>query len=77
MALLIVVLTVIMTWCFYLKLVISFIKRKRLVWVEVQDFFNTEVQITRNDAKKNLHLVCEITKKIKTLNNMFDKYWYR
>lgn len=32
---LIVVLTIIMIWCFYLRFVMAFMKRKRLVWVEV------------------------------------------
>lgn len=32
---LIVVLVIIMAWCFYLRFVMAFMKRKRLVWVEV------------------------------------------
>ena len=48
---LIVVLVIIMFWCFYLKFVMAFIRRKRLVWVEVQDFFNSEYNISRNKAK--------------------------
>lgn len=35
MTVLILVLTLIIIWCFYLRLVISFLKRKRIVWVEV------------------------------------------
>ena len=58
---LLVVLTVIMIWCFYLRFVMAFMKRKRLVWVEVQDYLNSEYSISRNNAKSNLHLVGEIT----------------
>lgn len=32
-----VVLTIIMIWCFYLRFVMAFMKRKRMIWVEVQD----------------------------------------
>ena len=56
-----IVLMVIMTWCFYLRFVMAFMKRKRLLWVEVQDYENSEYSITRNIAKQNLHLVGEIT----------------
>jgi hypothetical protein len=72
-----IVLTVIMIWCFYLRFVMAFIKRKRLLWVEVQDHTNSEYSITRNVAKQNLHLVGEITQKLKSYNYLFDKYWYR
>ena len=34
---LLVVLTLIVTWFFYLRFVVSFIKRKKLIWVEVMD----------------------------------------
>lgn len=72
-----VVLTVIMIWCFYLRFVMAFMRRKRLVWVEVQDFQNSDYTISRNEAKENLHLVGEITQKLKSYNSLFDKYWYR
>ena len=72
-----VVLTIIMSWCFYLRFVMAFMRRKRLVWVEVQDFQNSDYSITRNEAKENLHLVGEITQKLKSYNSLFDKYWYR
>ena len=72
-----IVLIVIMIWCFYLRFVMAFIKRKRLLWVEVQDHTNSEYSITRNVAKQNLHLVGEITQKLKSYNYLFDKYWYR
>ena len=56
-----VVLTVIMLWCIYLRFVMAFMKRKRLLWVEVQAIDNSEYSISRNEAKQNLHLVGEIT----------------
>ena len=74
---LIVVLTMIMIWFFYLRFVISFLKRKKLVWVEVMDNKDPEYMVSRNEAKKNLHLVLEITQKLKTFSYLFDKYWYR
>ena len=55
----------------------EFMKRKRLLWVEVQDHQNSEFSISRNQAKQNLHLVGEITQKLKSYNYLFDKYWYR
>jgi len=55
----------------------AFMKRKRLLWVEVQDINNSEYSISRNEAKQNLHLVGEITQKLKSYNYLFDKYWYR
>lgn len=72
-----VVASVIMTWCIYLRFVMAFMKRKRLLWVEVQDINNSEYSISRNEAKQNLHLVGEITQKLKSYNYLFDKYWYR
>ena len=74
---LLAVLTVIMIWCFYLRFVMAFMKRKKLVWVEVQDYQSSDMSITRNEAKFNLHLVGEITQKLKSYNYLFDKYWYR
>lgn len=74
---LIFVLLIIMAWCFYLRFVMAFMKRKRLVWVEVQDYNNSEYSISRNEAKQNLHLVGEVTQKLKSYNYLFDKYWYR
>lgn len=56
-----VVLTLITLWFFYLRFFISFMKRKKLVWVEVQDFKDPEFSVTRNEAKRNLHLICEMT----------------
>ena len=70
---LMVVLSVIMIWCFYLRFVLAFMKRKRLVWVEVQDKSNSDYNISRNEAKQNLHLVGEITQKLKSYNSLFDK----
>ena len=71
------VLTIILIWCFYLSFVMAYMKRKRVVWVEVQDFRQSEYNITRNEAKKNLYLVGEITQKLKTYSSLFDKYWYK
>lgn len=55
------VLFVILIWCFYLHFFMAYMKRKRIVWVEVQDSRSSEYNISRNEAKKNLHLVGEIT----------------
>ena len=74
---LIVVLTLIIIWFFYLRFVISFIQRKKLMWVEVQDCFDPEYQISRNQAKKNLHMLLEATQKLKSYIDLFDKYWYK
>jgi hypothetical protein len=36
-------------------------KRKKLIWIEVQDYLNPEWHVTRNEAKKNLRFVYEKT----------------
>jgi hypothetical protein len=67
-----VVLTIIMIWCFYLRFVMAFMKRKRMIWVEVQDCYKSEYSISRNEAKMNLHLVGEISQKLRIYNSLFD-----
>ena len=52
-------------------------KRKRILWVEVQDYLNSEYKTSRNESKMNLHTIDDITKKLKTYSSLFDKYWYR
>ena len=74
---LIVVLTLIIIWFFYLRFVLSFIQRKKLIWVEVMDCLDPEVSITRNQAKQNLKMVLEATQKLKSYIDLFDKYWYK
>lgn len=71
------VLVVIGIWCFYIHFLNNYMKTNRTLWVEVQDYFNPDYHISRNRAKKNLHLVAEITQKLKSYNSLFDKYWYR
>ena len=71
------VLVVIVIWCFYIHFLNNYLKTNRTLWVEVQDYFNPDQLISRNKAKKNLHLVAEITQKLKSYNSLFDKYWYR
>ena len=63
---LILVFISIMTWCFYLKFVTVFMRRKRLIWAEVQDKKDPENDISRNQSKLNLHMVNETTKKTTT-----------
>jgi hypothetical protein len=55
------VLFFIMIWCTYLRFNITFMKRKKLIWVEVQDYLNPEQHVTRNEAKRNLRFVYEKT----------------
>ena len=33
--------------------------------------------VSRFQAKQNLHLVGEVTQKLRSYNYLFDKYWYR
>jgi hypothetical protein len=74
---LMLVLTFIMIWCTYLRFVLAFMKRNKLVWIEVQDYYNPDYHVTRNKAKKNMHLVYELTQKsTQRHTNRFDKYWY-
>lgn len=51
-------------------------RRKKLLWVEVKDQYNSYF-ISRNEAKRNLHIVSEMTTKLRGYNSLFDKYWYR
>lgn len=71
------VLSIIFIWCFYLQFVIAYSKRKKVLWVEVLDLINHEYNISRMEAKKNLNLVAEITKRLKSFDSLFDKYWYQ
>ena len=44
--------------------------------MEVLDVSSTEV-VSRFTAKQNLHLIGEITQKLRSYSDLFDKYWYR
>jgi hypothetical protein len=74
--LLILILTIIVVWCTYLRFNIAFMKRQKLIWVEVQDYLSPENSVTRNQAKKNLRFVYEKTLKVQKHSNLFDFYWY-
>lgn len=76
MAPLTIILAVIMVWCFYFRFMKAVMARRRLIWVEVLDQQN-DFSITRYMAKQNLHLVGEVTQKLRSYNYLFDKYWYR
>ena len=65
------------TWCVYLGFITRHFAKKRIVWVEVQDNKEGEFKITRNQAKRNLMLVCDKTVDNNNIGDtMFDKYWY-
>lgn len=72
-----IVLAIIMFWCFYLRFIVAFLKRNKLLWVEVQDCITNEFSITRIEAKKNLNMVYDTDQKVHTHNNLFDMYWYQ
>ena len=65
-----------MIWCFYFRFMKAVMARRRLIFVEVMDQSNSEFYISRYQAKQNLHLVSEITQKLRSYNYLFDKYWY-
>lgn len=77
MAPLTIILAIIMIWCFYFRFMKAVMARKRLIWVEVLDQKNSDIYISRFLAKQNLHLVGEVTQKLRSYNYLFDKYWYR
>ena len=56
-----IILAVIMVWCFYFRFMKAVMARKRLIWVEVLNQKNSEMFISRFQAKQNLHLVGEVT----------------
>ena len=76
MAPLTIILGIIMIWCFYFRFMKAVMARKRLIFVEVMDQRNNDFQISRFVAKQNLHLVGEVTQKLRSQNYLFDKYWY-
>lgn len=77
MAPLTIILGIIMVWCFYFRFMKAVMARKRLIWVEVLDHRASDIVISRFLAKQNLHLVGEVTQKLRSYNYLFDKYWYR
>lgn len=66
-----------MVWCFYFRFMKAVMSRKKLIYVEVLDKCSNDIKISRFDAKQNLHLVGEVTQKLKSYNYLFDKYWYK
>ena len=42
------VLVVIVIWCFYIHFLNNYLKTNRTLWVEVQDYTNSEYSISRN-----------------------------
>ena len=74
---LICVLLVIIVWHAYLSLYTTYEKRKKVLWVEVQDFLQPVFSVSRIQAKENLLLIDELTKRLKKYNSLFDKYWYQ
>lgn len=71
-----IILGIIMIWCFYFRFMKAVMARKRLIYVEVMDQRNSDFFISRFQAKQNLHLVGEVTQKLRSYNYLFDKYWY-
>lgn len=61
MAPLSIILGIIMIWCFYFRFMKAVMSRKRLIYVEVMDQRNSDIYITRFEAKQNLFLVGEVT----------------
>jgi hypothetical protein len=72
-----IILGIIMIWCFYFRFMKAYQSRKRLIWVEVLSHDDQTVPISRYQAKQNLQLVSEVTQKLRSYNDLFDKYWYR
>lgn len=72
-----IILMSIMAWCFYFRFIKAVQSRRRLIWFEVLDQKNNEFNISRYQAKENMHLINEVTNKLKSLNYLFDKYWYK
>ena len=69
-------LILVVSWYVYMTLSIAYSKRRKVLWVEVQDFIQPEYSVSRIQAKKNIYMVDEITKRLKSFNSLFDKYWY-
>lgn len=74
---LILVLLVIIIWHGYMSLYTIYQQRKKVLWVEVQDFKQPVFSVSRIQAKENLLLLDELTKRLKSYNSLFDKYWYQ
>jgi len=69
------VLTVITSWCFYIKFMRSHLRLRRVRFLEVQDS-STSPAISRRQAKLNLNLAVQAINE-KKLTNDFDRVWYK
>ena len=58
------ILVTIFVWCFYFRFIRAFMQRRKLIYVEVQAY-NSDLFISRKEAKQNLNLVVEITTGVK------------
>ena len=70
------ILLTIFSWCFYFRFIRAFLSRRKLVYVEVQNYLPSESMLSRKEAKLNLKLVIETTTGVRLENQRFDRFWF-
>lgn len=70
----IIILVILMSWCFYFQFNRAMQTRKKLIYVEVKD---KDKKISRIISKENLNTVIETNTRKKNNNQLFDKFWYQ
>ena len=71
-----IVLAIIMLWCFHHRIEGNSRNKNRLKWVEVQDYFETTFKLTRAQSKLNFRILDEHISNSKYGGNLYDKLWY-
>ena len=70
----VVILVILMSWCFYFQFNRALQTRKKLIYVEVR---SKDERISRIVSKQNLNTVIETNNRKKNNNQLFDKFWYQ
>ena len=70
----IIILVILMSWCFYFQFNRAVQTRKKLIYVEVR---SKDEKISRIISKENLNTVIETNTRKKNNNQLFDKFWYQ
>ena len=70
----IIILVILMSWCFYFQFNRAVQTRKKLIYVEVR---SKDEKISRIISKENLNTVIKTNTRKKNNNQLFDKFWYQ
>ena len=70
----VIILVILMSWCFYFQFNRALETRKKLIYVEVR---SKDQIVSRIQSKENLNIVNEYNKRKRNNNQLFDKFWYQ